>query len=259
MRAVRARLPAARDGTALLGMYEPRTYRHSIKDTGLVSFTAVVRETDLYIRARSDLKEQALEAIHRYRRPLEDYILSNPLFMHSLEPVPVEKDAPEIVRMMADASRQAGVGPMASVAGAFAELVGKELLKYSGEIIVENGGDIFMQVAGRRVIGIYAGDSPLSSRLGIEIKPDRCPLGVCTSSGTVGPSLSLGLADAVVVLSRSTALADAAATAIGNRVKAAGDISTAIEHGQKIGGLSGIVIIAGDKMGAWGDVDLIEL
>jgi hypothetical protein len=240
-------------------MYEPRTYRHSIKDTGLVSFTAVVRETDLYIRAHSDLTDRALEAIQRYRRPLEDYIRSNPLFMHSLEPVAVETAAPEIVRMMADASRQAGVGPMASVAGAFAELVGRELLKYSGEVIVENGGDIFMQVAGLRVIGIYAGESPLSNRLGMEIRAESCPLGICTSSGTVGPSLSLGLADAVVVLARSAALADAAATATGNRVKTAEDIGTALEHGQKIKGVSGIVIICGDKMGAWGDVELIKL
>jgi hypothetical protein len=190
---------------------------------------------------------------------LEGYIRDNPLFMHSLEPLAVRDDAPKIVRMMADASRQAGVGPMASVAGAFAELVGRDLLKHSAEVIVENGGDIFMQVAGPRVVGIYAGASPLSSRLGIEIKPERCPLGICTSSGTVGPSLSLGLADAVVVLSRSAALADAAATAIGNRVKSPDDISTALELGREIAGVSGVVIICGDKMGAWGDVDLVNL
>jgi ApbE superfamily uncharacterized protein (UPF0280 family) len=238
-------------------MYEPRTYRHSIVDTDLVSFTAVVKETDLYIRAHRNLEREALAAINEYRQPLEDYIRRHPLYLHSLEPVAVEQDAPEIVKIMADASRQANVGPMAAVAGAFAELVGRRLLEHSPEIIVENGGDIFVKSNVKRVIGIYAGESPLSNKLGIEVKPGQTPLGVCTSSGTVGPSLSLGLADAVVVLSPSTALADAAATAIGNLVKSADDITTALDHGQKINGVSGIVIIMGDKLGAWGDVELV--
>ncbi len=238
-------------------MYEPRTYRHSIKDTGLVSFTAVVKETDLYIRAHSDLTAQALAAIDEYRLPLEDYIRCHPLFLHSLEPVEVEPDAPPIVKLMAAAALQANVGPMAAVAGAFAELVGGKLLEHSPEVIVENGGDIFIKTDRKRIIGIYAGDSPLSDKLGIEVEPVKTPQGICTSSGTVGPSLSLGLADAVVVLSRSAALADAAATAIGNRVKSADDITSALEHGQKITGVTGIVIIVGEKLGAWGDVELV--
>ena len=238
-------------------MYEPRTYRHSIKDTGLVSFTAVVKETDLYIRAHSDLTREALAAINEYRLPLEDYIRRHPLFLHSLEPVEVEPDAPPIVKLMAAAALQANVGPMAAVAGAFAELVGGKLLEHSPEVIVENGGDIFIKTDRKRIIGIYAGDSPLSDKLGIEVEPVKTPQGICTSSGTVGPSLSLGLADAVVVLSRSAALADAAATAIGNRVKSADDITSALEHGQKITGVTGIVIIVGEKLGAWGDVELV--
>lgn len=112
-------------------MYEPRTYRHSIVDTDLVSFTAVVKETDLYIRAHRNLEREALAAINEYRQPLEDYIRRHPLYLHSLEPVAVEQDAPEIVKIMADASRQANVGPMAAVSGAFAELVGRRLLEHS--------------------------------------------------------------------------------------------------------------------------------
>jgi ApbE superfamily uncharacterized protein (UPF0280 family) len=159
---------------------------------------------------------------------------------------------------MINAGNAAGVGPMASVAGAIAEAVGRELLTYSPEIIVENGGDIFLKILKNRVVGIFAGNSPLSGKLGIEISAADTPLGICTSSGTVGHSLSYGKSDAVVVLSTSTALADAAATAIGNRVKETVDIDEAIEFGKTITGLKGLVIIKDDKTGVWGDVKLCK-
>ncbi|MCX6007354.1 MAG: UPF0280 family protein [Chloroflexi bacterium] len=239
--------------------YEPRTYRHLIKDTDLVSFRVVVKETDLYVRARRDLCGETLTAIQEYRNPLEEYIRSHPLFMHSLEPLEVDQQAPRIVKMMAGSGRAADVGPMAAVAGAMAELVGGKLLGYSDEVIVENGGDIFIKTGRKRLVGIYAGSSPFSGKLAIEIKPEKTPMGICTSSGTVGPSLSLGLADAAIVLSSSAALADAAATAVGNLVKSPDDIPTALEHGQAIKGVMGILLIAGERMGVWGDITLIKL
>ncbi len=171
-------------------------------------------------------------------------------------PLPPTEDSPLIVRAMADAGVKAGVGPMAAVAGAIAEFVGKELLPFSGELIIENGGDIFMACTSPRVVGIYAGSSPLSGLLGIEIQPQETPLGVCTSSGTVGHSLSLGKADAVVIISPSAALADAAATAVGNTVKTIDDITAGLEQAQKINGITGVLIIKGDKMGTWGKVKL---
>jgi hypothetical protein len=239
--------------------YEPRTYRHLIKDTDLVSFRVVVKETDLYLRARKNLHRQTLAAIQEYRNSLEDYIRSHPLFMHSLEPLEVDQQAPRIAKMMAGAAWAAGVGPMAAVAGAMAELVGGNLLEYSDEVIVENGGDIFIKTLKKRLVGIYAGDSPFSGKLAIEIGPEKTPMGICTSSGTVGPSLSLGLADAAIVLSSSAALADAAATAIGNLVKSPDDIPSALEHGQAVNGVTGILLIAGEQMGVWGDITLIRL
>lgn len=240
-------------------MYEPRTYRHWIKDSDLVSFNVTVKETDLYIRARNNLKAEALEAVVKCRTPLEEYIESHPLFLSSLEPCSVEKDAPAIVREMAQAAQVVGVGPMATVAGAVAEAVGKDLLAYAPEIIVENGGDIFMKISKTRLIGIYADKSPLTGKIALEISPEQTPLGICTSSGTVGHSLSLGTADAVIALSHSTALADAAATALGNSIKSAEDIALAIEQAQTIAGLDGVVIIKGDKVGLWGKVKIISL
>jgi len=240
-------------------MYEPRTYRHWIKDSELVSFNVTVKETDLYIRARNNLKAKALEAVVKCRTPLEEYIESHPLFLSSLEPCSVEKDAPAIVREMAQAAQVVGVGPMATVAGAVAEAVGKDLLAYAPEIIVENGGDIFMKISKTRLIGVYADKSPLTGKIALEISPEQTPLGICTSSGTVGHSLSLGTADAVIALSHSTALADAAATALGNSIKSAEDIAMAIEQAQTIAGLDGVVIIKGDKVGLWGKVKIVSL
>lgn len=239
-------------------MYEPRTYRHWIKDTDLVSFNVVVRETDLHIRACRNLKDEARESVRRHRAPLEDYIRSHSLFLASLQPCAVEDYAPDIVREMAEAGRLANVGPMAAVAGAIAEAVGKDLLAYTPEVIVENGGDIFIKTARTRRIGVYAGNSPLTGKIVLEIEPEETPLGICTSSGTVGHSLSLGAADAAIVLSSSTALADAAATAVGNLVKTVDDIAAAVELAQSIEGVIGMVVIKDDKMGLWGKVKIAD-
>ena len=157
------------------------------------------------------------------------------------------------------AAQKAGVGPMAGVAGAMAEFVGKALLTKTSEVVVENGGDIFLQSSTERRIGIFADCSPLSMRVGIRVLPEKTPLGVCTSSGTVGPSLSLGKADAVCVISPSATLADAAATAVGNLVQGKGDIERALERGRAIPGVEGIVIIVGDAMGAWGEYELVTI
>jgi ApbE superfamily uncharacterized protein (UPF0280 family) len=240
-------------------MYQPRTYRCWVKDDDLIPFNVIVKETDLYIRATSNLEAEALKAVRKYRTQLEEYIKSHPLFLHSLEPCSIEDDAPAIVRDMVQAARVAGVGPMAAVAGAIAEAVGKDLLAHTPEVIVENGGDIFMKISQTRLIGVYAGDSSFTGKIALEISPEETPLGVCTSSGTVGHSLSFGVADAVVALSCFTALADAAATAIGNRVKTADDIDVAIEQAQAIDGLAGILVIKDDKVGMWGDVKIVSL
>jgi ApbE superfamily uncharacterized protein (UPF0280 family) len=148
---------------------------------------------------------------------------------------------------------------MAAVAGAIAEWVSKDLLKLSKEVIIENGGDIYLATARERTIGIYAGQSSLSLKIGIVIGPEESPLGVCTSSGTVGPSLSFGKADAVCILSKSAALADAAATAVGNIVQEKKDIELGLERGREIEGILGTLIIVGEKMGVWGSIKLTQL
>jgi ApbE superfamily uncharacterized protein (UPF0280 family) len=240
------------------GTYKPRTYRHWIESQDLIAFNVTVRETDLYIRATANLQKKTRRLVLKYRHQLEKYIEQNPVFLTSLEPLPTPGNAPYIVKQMIEATQQAGVGPMAAVAGAIAECVGEELLAFSPEIIIENGGDIYLKLLKKRVVGIFAGKSPLTGKIGLEIDARDTPLGVCTSSGTVSHSLSFGKADAAVAIAPSATLADAAATAIGNRVKQASDIASAIEFSQSINGLKGVVIIIGDNIGVWGEVKLCE-
>jgi len=239
-------------------MYEPRTYRHWIKYKDLISFNIVIRETDLYICASSNLKRKAYKLVLKYRDKLEGYIGQHPTFLTSLKPLPIDENAPRIVREMAKAAERVKVGPMASVAGAIAEFVGSELLAFSPEIIVENGGDIYLKSSEKRIVGIYAGKSPLTDKIGLEINGEDTPLGICTSSGTVGHSLSRGKADAVIVLSKSATLADAAATAIGNLIKQPSDIPNGIEFAKSIEGLKGVIIIKGDNIGLWGEVKICQ-
>jgi len=240
-------------------VYEPRTYRERMLAKGLVSFHVVIKETDLHVSARSLLREETEKAVKKYRKDLEDFIEKQPLFVTTLKPFDVPETAPDIVRHMAEVTKQVDVGPMASVAGVIAEYVGKELLKFTAEVIVENGGDIFIHTVRPRRIAIFAGESPLSNKVGLEVLPEQSPLGVCTSAGTVGHSLSLGSADAVVVVSKDTALADAAATAIGNRVHKAEDIKKVLAFGRTINDIMGVVIVKGDQIGAWGEIELLRM
>jgi len=238
--------------------YQPRYYRDWSKERDLVSFNVMVKETDLYIRAQSNLKNKALDILQHQRTLLEKYIDRHPGFLTALEPFPLGDDAPAIAIEMENAGEKVGVGPMAAVAGAFAETVGKELLRFTPEVIVENGGDIFLKTRKKRLVGVYAGESPYTGKIAIQIDPTDTPLGVCTSSGTVGHSLSFGRADAVIVLSVSTSLADAAATAIGNIVKTEADIQKAIDFARGVAELTGVAVIINDKMGIWGKVNLVR-
>ena len=240
-------------------MYERRNYREWVKTDDLVQFEVIVKETDLLVSAERDLSRETRESVLKYRYQLETYVSMNPEFEKSLIPLEEDPGVPEIVEEMIRTSRLANVGPMAAVAGAMAESVSKDLLKLSREVIVENGGDIYLVASKERTIGIYAGDSPYSLKLGITVHPEETPLGVCTSSGTVGHSLSFGKADAVCILSKSAALADAAATSVGNIVRGKKDIELGLERGKEIEGVLGTLIIMEDKIGVWGNIRLVRL
>ena len=239
--------------------YKERFYRSQISSPDWISFTIQVKESDLWLRARKDLTKEGYERVYKYRHALETYIRQKPEFKESLLPLPLDPLAPPIVQAMLQAAQAAGVGPMASVAGAVAQFVGQDLIELSRDIIIENGGDLFIVCNEPLTVGIFAGGSPLSGRLGLFLTPSPNPVGLCTSSGTVGPSLSFGKADAVTILSSSATLADAVASAVGNRVQSAKDIPSALDWGQQIPEVEGVLIIVGDQMGVWGGIELVSI
>jgi len=208
-------------------------YRDLIKAGGLSSFHIEIKESDLLILADKKLSKQAEEALIWYRKDIEQYIYKHPDFKVTFKPFPLEEKMPSIVRAMAEAAQAVGVGPMAAVAGAIAEFVGKKLLNYCRQIIVENGGDIFMKVKKKKKVGIC-------------------------SAGTFGHSQNLGEADAVVVLSSSASLADATATAVGNIVKDDESIQKGLEFLRELPSVRGGIIIRNRKMGAWGQVKITK-
>lgn len=235
-------------------MFEPRHYRNWVKNQDLAHFNVIVEESDCLFSASSKLESKARAAIQKYRAILKKYIAAHPLFLTTLEPFQTGPQAPSIVKEMAECGAQAGVGPMAAVAGAIAQYCALDLAKFTPELIIENGGDIYLKSRTDRLLGIFAGRSPLSGKIGIEIAAGDTPLGISTSSGTVGHSLSFGKADAVVILAETATLSDAVATAIGNIIITAVDIPLGIQKAQGIDGVRGILIIKDDQMGIWGKV-----
>lgn len=239
-----------------------RFYRQQFRQDDLTYFQVVARQTDLSVGVRQarfslDLARWVEQIVWEQRVLLEEYIKRDPLFLEALEPYPLKPDAPRIALDMAEAACKAGVGPMAAVAGAFAQHVGRALLKRSKDVIVENGGDIYLRSTRPRRIGVFAGDSVLSNKIALEILPEDTPLGICTSSGTVGPSLSLGQADAAVLVSPSACLADAVATAAGNLVRHKEDVQAAVDFAMGIEGISGALIIKEDRLAVCGKLKIV--
>lgn len=225
----------------------------------LVPFSVKVKESDLYIFAEKDLREQAEARLVRERKNLEAYIRYHPQFATSLVPLTIPPFAPPICRLMGWAAQEARVGPMAAVAGAINEALAEELLPLSPELIIENGGDILVASSRERVVAIYAGeDSPFSFKVGIRLPGGRI-WGVATSSGKVGPSLSFGCADAVVVVATSAALADAWATSLANRIRKRDDVAPVLRFARRIPSLEGVVVIFEDLLGVEGKIQLEKL
>jgi uncharacterized protein len=239
--------------------YESRTYRNKAATKGLISFNVTVQETDLMVSAERDLSRETRDLVVEYRRQLESYILAHPDFLTTLTSYPPDPYAPMIVREMIAATRDIGVGPMASVAGAVAQLVGMDILKLTDQVVIENGGDIFMKLNKDATVSIYAGESPLSEKIGLNIPVRMMPVGVCSSSGKVGHSLSLGVSDVIAVISSSAVRADGAATALGNRIRTKADLEKTAELAGSMEGVLGCVAILEDAMAMWGEIELVSL
>ncbi len=215
----------------------------------------IFKESRIFLKIEGErFFDIANASLLKNRVELEEYIALHPFFRSTLEPLEVERDAPRVVKLMADAAEKTRVGPMAAVAGALADLMLEDVVKEGCRYaIIENGGDIAMKVDRAAKVVVYAGDSPFSGKIGFEVMPKETPLGVCTSSGTVGHAISFGNADAAVAFADSAALADAAATALGNAVKSEEDVKRAAELAKSLS-IRGAVVINGKSIAAWGRI-----
>lgn len=239
-----------------------RNYRslHEAKD--LYYFQVSLKETDLAIGVDKASYSNSLLAwcdteVRRLRGELETYISLHPEFRTSFEPLPLLPGAPPLAVIMAQAAYQAGVGPMAAVAGAFAQAIGQKLRNQVRDVIVENGGDIYLDSSADRLVSVFAGQSKFSYKIAIKVLAAESPLGICTSSGTVGPSISLGKADAVVIKGTNAALADAVATGAANLIQTKEDLMLAVDYVQTVKGITGILAIKDDLMAAWGNIEIV--
>ncbi len=243
-------------------VYQERTYRDKTVGHDLIEQTIIQNESDLQIYSNIKVVDVAESHLEDIRKILSRYIEKQPEFQTSLKPIEAIEDQGKVhyqIQKMIEASKKAAVGPMAAVAGAVSQYVAECLLEEEEgltDIFIENGGDIYLKSTAERRILVHAGESVLSEKIALKIKPEMTPCGICTSSGTVGHSLSFGKADAVVVISRDTCLADATATSVGNMVKSHSDIEKGIDFAKSIDGIDGILIIVKDKIGAWGQIEL---
>ena len=231
-----------------------------MKAADLCACDIAVQETDLRVMTDKPVDKIFLKTVvTKYRRDIEKYISRDPGFLTSLVPVAVELNAPSIVRKMCAAALAADVGPMAAVAGAIAQFAGEALLRRGlKDVIIENGGDIFLKIGRECKLGIYSGKSRLLRGLSLKIKSTDTPMGICTSSGTIGHSLSFGCADSAVILAKNAILADAVATAACNRVKSKADLDTAIDFTRSVRGVYGAVIILKNNLASWGKVEFLK-
>jgi uncharacterized protein len=244
-------------------LYQPRTYRQTFNPERFASFTVQYRETDLWIGVdhasfHKEIAELAQKEVVKVRKQMEEYIHHHPTFKTSLKPVDPAPDVPETIQSMFVSGFRTHTGPMASVAGMFAHQVGEKIRHHFKvkELVIENGGDYYISLKEDLLMTVYAGTSPLSEKIGVIVPSKETPCGICTSSSTVGPSLSFGKADAVMVACYSPVLADGWATALANRVKSPADIEAVLKYSEQFPEILSLVIICADKTGIRGNFEV---
>lgn len=243
--------------------YTERSYRKRFASENREWFVAGYRSSDLWIAVDSasydeDMRRVCVCELEKLWREMEGYISADPGYGRALAPYFPRPEAPDIMRRMSEAAAKAGIGPMGAVAGAVAKHIAGMLKSRYGcrETIIENGGDIYAEFSSPLDVSVFAGTSPLSERVGFRIPPEYSPLGICTSSGTVGHSLSFGKADAVMIICRDALLADSYATAYANRIQTAEDMGPVMDMINSNGDILGSCAIKNDRIGVAGNFAL---
>lgn len=245
-------------------IHNDRTYRKQFRNDRWHGFVVKYKETDVWIGVdKKSFHREMPEIVEQIIRVLRDesdiYLKQDPQYRLSLVPYFAQESAPKILKEMSEISRRTGVGPMAAVAGAFAAEIGQELKKHFqiNEIIIENGGDIYVDIQNDIEIAVFAGKSPLSEKIGLRIDAKFSPLGICTSSGTVGPSLSFGKADAVMIACKNAALADAYASVFANKIQTPKDIDSVLKQIEHEKNILSALIVKDDKLGIIGEFEMV--
>ena len=243
--------------------YRERSYRSRFSNDERRWFCVKFLESDLWIGVDNGSYSASMEAdtyamLVDLRRSMDAYLLMDPQYKAALTPYDAGLEAPDILKEMSKVSHKTGIGPMSAVAGAVASRVAEFLIDKFGvkEVIVENGGDIYAQAGSDMDIAVFAGQSPLSEKIGLHIPASDFPLGICTSSGTVGPSLSLGRADAVMIVCKDVLLADSYATAMANRISTVNDLQPVIDRIQNNPDILGAIVVKDDRMAICGQFEL---
>ena len=211
-----------------------------------------IKESVITVLCDPAFIEAGKKGILQVRKEIEDFISDHAEFESSHSPLNPPPGSAPVIKKMYTESKKAGVGPLAAVAGTVAAQCLEEVMKAGApEAVVDNGGDIALFIRQPLKVGIYAGENfPLN--LGFEVEPRTRPLGICTSSGTVGHSFSYGKADAAVVISENIILADAAATALANRVLSEDDLNSCFDFLTSLPEIEGSLVIWQDKISLWG-------
>jgi len=236
-------------------MYEERFYRDFVKSKFILEVS--YRESDLFISSDKKLDKQFVyDILKKYYTEVENYITKNPKFLTSLSPLPFDKEAPEIVKEMFSVSTKTNIGPFSSVAGAIAKYVGKELLNYTDELIIENGGDIFLKINEDKKVGVYLGERFKDNLLILKIKKRCQPFGIASSSAYIGESLNFGKTDLLTVVAEDSIIADGFATALSNLIKEKEDIEKVIKIAKKNSYIFSLVIAFKNNLYFWGDIEV---
>ncbi|MBR5935231.1 MAG: UPF0280 family protein [Bacteroidaceae bacterium] len=243
--------------------YKERSYRSRFSNDERRWFCVKFLESDLWIGVDNGSYSASMEAdvyamLVELRRSMDAYLLMDPAYKTALTPYDAGLEAPAILKEMSKVSHKTGIGPMSAVAGAVALRVANFIKQQYGvkEVIVENGGDIYAEAHSDMDIAVFAGQSPLSEKIGLHIPAADFPLGICTSSGTVGPSLSLGRADAVMIVCRDVLLADSYATAMANRIRTVNDLQPVIDRIQNNPDILGSIAVKDDRLAICGQFEL---
>jgi len=232
-------------------------YRNRIKYKERYNWRITYKYSDLLVSCNKDVSFRLERLIKEIYDLLESCIKKEPVFEKSLIPLKLKEYYPPIIRRMCREAAIFNVGPMATIAGAVCDYIASGLESYCRRLIIENGGDIFIKSDRDIDIGVYLKNKYFADKIYLRIKAGDTPCGICSSSGMFGHSLSLGRSDLVVVLAKSTISADGAATSIANKINTPGDIDTTITDYKNVKDIMGILVIKDDKLGVWGNIELI--